>query len=216
MTGEPVAGCTHRAGHVHGTYPAYSVCKCRCIACNKSNAAKSARRRKLAAMRKLEPAHVDPTAARRLLDDLRLRGWSLGELGRQMGSQGRDGRAYFRTVYDPWGKITREKQRKIEQLHARLVLQSPPARNRAERISVGMTRTLARERGCLPALAYDDLADPYSDTSGVRPESYHRSGADLLQEVDHLRGYGLSDETAAARLGVTVGAIVKARMRSAA
>lgn len=73
------------------------------------------------------------------------------------------------------------------------------------------TRNTAKRRGWLPPLAWDDIDDP--DECPDLTE-HRRTAADLLAEVDHLTGLGVSIHTAATQLGVTVGAIEKALERA--
>ena len=94
----------------------------------------------------------------------------------------------------------------------------PPQNTPSDRMSVGRTRELAKRRGWLPPLAWDDdeIDDPTARpvASRCRRTTYY-SSADLLDEFEHLTGMGVSEHQATRQLGVTLGAIEKARGRAA-
>lgn len=74
-------------------------------------------------------------------------------------------------------------------------------------------RSIAKSRGWLPPLAYDDIDDPNEHPTIGRDHSLYRA-EELIAEWDHLRRSGESIEQAARQLGVTVGAIEKAIERA--
>lgn len=74
--------------------------------------------------------------------------------------------------------------------------------------AIANTRNQARKRGAHPPLAWDDI-DNDPEPRGIRD----RERRDLLTEWAELQEAGESIEQAARRLGVTVGAIEKARER---
>ena len=74
-------------------------------------------------------------------------------------------------------------------------------------------RKIARGRGWLSPLAWDNIDDPNERPTATRDHSHYRA-AELLSEWDHLRRSGESIEQAARQLGVTVGAIEKAIERA--
>lgn len=107
--------------------------------------------------------------------------------------------------------------RAVRDLYDRLWDRPPPAFTWSERQSAARARNLARRNGWVPPLAWDDeaLDDPEAVPQLGEPEK--RQGGRLvdLAEVDHLAAFGCSPEEIAARLGVGVGAIAKARHRAA-
>lgn len=68
----------------------------------------------------------------------------------------------------------------------------------------------AARKGWPPPLAWDNIDDPDERPRGIRTDTRR----DLLAEWADLRAAGESIEQAAARLGVTVGAIVRAEFRA--
>lgn len=93
-----------------------------------------------------------------------------------------------------------------------------------ERMSMGVptgqyanrTRALARIRGWLPPLAWDDIddpdAEPWTETRAPRGVRRERIG-DLIEDFDFLVRQGESEEQAATRLGVRLDSFTDQRRR---
>lgn len=84
MNGELVEFCTHpRAQHRHGTYAAYCRDKCHCDACGLAKR----RKEKAGELRRAQgsPAYVDPTPARRRLQQLLDAGLTLSQIEQATG-----------------------------------------------------------------------------------------------------------------------------------
>ena len=77
-------------------------------------------------------------------------------------------------------------------------------------------RASARRKGWAPPLAWDDIDDPDEQPAAWQWRPVHlRPAEEMLSELDHLLGLGVSIHQAARQLGVSVGAIEKAQERAA-
>jgi len=102
---------------------------------------------------------------------------------------------------------------KVRALYEQFWNVPPPVGTRVQRTNVSKARNFASRRGFLPPMAWDDdtIDDPAAQPDMGEPAS---RGLDLA-EVAHLRAGGCSDEEIARRMGVSAGAIERARFRAA-
>lgn len=159
--------------------------------------------------------HVPAVGTARRLRALVAIGWSQSKLAQMLGK-----------LPANLGKTMTSEQvaagtaRAVRDLYDRLWDRPPPESTWSERQSASRARNLARRNGWVPPLAWDDdaLDDPEAvpqlgEPDPVRP-GRGRALVDLA-EVDHLAAFGCSLEEIAARMGVGVGAIERARYRAA-
>jgi len=141
--------------------------------------------------------YVDPLASRRILDGLRLAGWSMQVMADMLGID----RMHLITVYT-FGKISVEKAARIRALDSKLASQTPPVKNRAQRIGVGIAKTLSRRRGAVPVMAWTDVEDPEATAEVYKPRQ-RLPQADAFLEYTHLHRLGVSNFEIARKLNMT-------------
>jgi transcriptional regulator with XRE-family HTH domain len=160
-------------------------------------------------------ALADATGTRRRLQALTARGWPLRELAARLGANTGGLR---RTRDGARTRVTADTARKVSALYEELWDQAPPQRTAAERIAASKARARACRHDWAPPLAWDDdtISDPAAGPAGCwRPSGRTtRRGADLAEDASELAAQGYSREQAAARLGVTRGALDRAIERS--
>jgi hypothetical protein len=154
------------------------------------------------------------TGTRRRLQALVATGWSQARLARELGLTGANFGAMMRR-----DQVTAGTARAVSELYDRLWNQLPPEQDQRTRIAASRARRYAAARGWAPPLAWDD--DVIDDPRGRPAESWkraaRRASADLAEDAGELIGLqGYSRQNAAARLGVSIGALDQAfrRMRS--
>ena len=144
----------------------------------------------------------------RRIQALQYLGWSVPKIAEHVGISDRHLYNLHRhpTIYTSTAAA-------IAAAYERLAMQFPPETTTGERISAVRARNHARRNGWLPPLAWDDIDDIDEQPQIGRDRRVYRS-AELAAEWDHLRRCGVSIDTAARQLGVSVGAIEKAVERA--
>lgn len=201
------------AATYHGTYSAYRT-GCRCPHARDAHRLYQKRYRE----GRLEPALVDPTGARRMMQALACIGWPLYV---QMQMVGRSPTAGIPT----WArtKVHRTTAQRIRELYNRLSMTPGPSPRCAAR---------ARGRGWYPPLAWDDdtIDDPDAKPLGMAKRSrqlYDESAARKALDVGGVKlnaanrvaavrlaaSWGWPDPRTAARLGLTARTVQRIRKR---
>ena len=133
---------------------------CRCAECSAANLAYGRRRDRLIAYGRW--AALDPAAGtRRRLQALVFNGWSVRQLAARLGRT----QPNLRLTLHRSRRVRPDVAAAVRVLYDELWDQVPPGRDRFERRSVTMARRYARERGWVPALAWDD--DEIDDPAAV-------------------------------------------------
>lgn len=184
----------------HGTALAYQVDKCRCP---HGREAYRLYRKRLKEKRN-QPLRVPSHGVTRRLQALAALGWPAHTLAARLG--------YTDVAVQQWrrGRHSRVRlatHQRVTALYEQLWDQPGPST---------YTRRRAAEYGWAAPMAWDDIDDP-----DARPDTGARSPARgtpariYLDDVDHLRGYGMTLEQVARRLGVETGSITQAQRRAA-
>lgn len=156
--------------------------------------------------------HVPATGTVRRLRALVAIGWSQSKLAVMLGRLPANlGKTMSAT------EVAAGTARSVRDLYDRLWDRPPPETTHSERQSASRARNLARRNGWVPPMAYDDdaLDDPEATPQLGEPENRRGGRRVDLAEVDHLVAFGCPPEEIAARMGVSVSAIAKARYRAA-
>jgi lambda repressor-like predicted transcriptional regulator len=195
----------------HGTTTGYRL-GCRSDCCRKAMAASMALRRRRQYLARTNELAVPNIGTRRRIQALVALGWSLSEISREAGYD----RSHAALILTRPGPLQQTTANRIAEVYGRLSMTLPPQRTKVEKIDASRSRNLARRKGWLPPLAWDEGAidDPDHVPPVGRSEHIYLA-AELVAEWDHLRRSGESIEQAAPQLGVTVGAIEKALERTA-
>lgn len=109
-------------------------------------------------------ADPEPTQlARQRLRALVALGWTMSDLGRQLGKKTPYNMSRLITSDDrmQWGTV-----REIDTLYARLSMTLPPATNQHQRITVSRSKRYARDHGWLPPLDLDAQLDDQAPDDG--------------------------------------------------
>lgn len=188
----------------HGTTRGYHA-GCRDACCR----AAMARYEKAGRLARLRGGKAVPAlGAQRRLQALMALGWSSHSIAVAAGVPHRN--HVWRIIHGQKGKPTRWIQRSTHEWVCRvyddLSMKLPDGRY------VARTRAYASRNSWPPPLCWDDIDDPNEQPRGIRTNDRR----DLLADWADLRAAGESIEHAAARLGVTVGAIERAEFRAAA
>ena len=163
-------------------------------------------------------ASVPQTGTRRRLEALVYQGWSVSRLSREYGNQ-----YALHQILGRGSDVTVDTARRVRDLYERLWDVAPPEDDWHSRQAASRARNLARSRGYLPPLAWDDETIDDPDTQpdlAVLPVPRGRNvrgiGDDMLEDYEFLREQGLDDEQIAARFGVTVNylSVLKKRKRA--
>lgn len=183
----------------HGTASAAHNAGCTCP----SAVLAETRRRKHAAVYGSPHAYVDSVGTIRRIRALQALGWPLDTLAVRLGLSER--RVWGITTQD---RVRRHTRDLVAALYEQLSGTPGPSTRARDR---------ARREGWAPPLAWSDVSidDPAAEPDiGANPRS--RGGQLLvdLDEVDHLLWCGESLEEIAARLGVQVASIHRARLRT--
>lgn len=155
-------------------------------------------------------AKVDATGTRRRLQGLVTLGYSQSKLAERLGV----GPANFGTMFHHRGQVLKATADAVQVIYDELSM--TPAVPTSSHDAGGIQR--AKNRAAyfkwLPPLAWDDEAidDPTATPAGIGEQGRR----DTLEDFDWLVDNGESPEQAAATLGVTFGAIERARFRRAA
>jgi len=154
------------------------------------------------------------TGTRRRLQALVATGWSQARLAGELGLTGANFGAMMRC-----DQVTAGTARAVSELYDRLWNQSPPGHDQRTRIAASRARNYAAARGWVPPLAWDD--DVIDDPDGRPADGWKRRArskrrsAELAEDAGELiRQEGYTREHAAARLGVSLGALEAALSRT--
>ena len=154
------------------------------------------------------------TGTRRRLQALVATGWSQARLAGELGLTGANLGAVMRC-----DQVTAGTARTVSELYDRLWDRPPPEHDQRTRIAASRARNHAAARGWVPPLAWDD--DVIDDPDGLpadgwkRPAGTTRRRAELAEDAGELiRREGYTREQAAARLGVSLGALENALSRT--
>jgi hypothetical protein len=157
------------------------------------------------------PQFVDAAGSRRRLQALATLGHSLRSLS---GHLGLCSAAIHLIQSGKRGRVSASTAATIRQVYDRLWDAPAPTETRGERISATSTRAAAAARQWVPPLAWDDET---IDDPAAQPDLGEASPSQVdLEEVEHLRAGGVSDEDIARRMGVQVSAIERAEFRAMA
>lgn len=173
----------------------------------------SARRQEYRKQRYLHgPAWVDATGTRRRLQALAAVGWSPARVSAELGFS-RTWAQKLTTV----GRVHRVNAALVADVYERLWNAAPPQGTAGERLSMLRALSAARKAGWPPPLAWDDnsIDDPAAGPAVVVRRPRRRAPGEVAAEVEHLRGFGLTDEVIAARLGVKLASLHTALRRAA-
>jgi hypothetical protein len=154
------------------------------------------------------------TGTRRRMQALVATGWSQARLASELGLT----RANFGTMMR-CDQVTAGTARAASELYDRLWNQPPPEHDQRTRIAASRARNYAAKRGWVVPLAWDDdvIDDPDSRPADdwKRPARTTRRRAELAEDAEELiRREGYTREHAAARLGVSLGALEAALSRA--
>lgn len=154
---------------------------------------------------RLEPwAKVDSTGTRRRLQALMVLGWSATTLAGRLGMD----RSFVRKVMTG-PRVRVFAARAVRALFEEISTTRPPETARYERAMATRTRRYAKQRGWVPAMAWDDIDDPEAvpNLGAETPRRYAlwENSEELINE----QGYTL--ERAAERLGVAERTLRRAR-----
>jgi hypothetical protein len=169
-----------------------------------SNRFKRTTRTTAEAILKVKPVRVElwgrvsSLGAGRRLQALAYQGWPMAELERRY----RFGNGFLSTVY---GRplIDRSSDVRVRAVFEELWDQPPPETNPVERAAANRARNLARRKGWVGPLHWDDIDDP-NERPAVKAEGPRVS---VLDELDHLRAQGESPAQAVRAVGRNPGAL---------
>lgn len=224
--------CCPRARHSHGTEQAYVSDACRCDECREAHRARMSWRRRMYAYGRDVSGLVPACGAARRLESLALLGWSAAALGERLGW---DPVTLHRVRQQP--RITAVKHSAIVALFRELWDKPAPQRTKGERISAARTIQLARRRGYLPSLAWDNLDDPdeqpnittLSPTPGLDEIAVERimtgslrlplhtradKAPEMIEAIRRLAARGLDNGQIGIRVGRTRDAVFRIRERN--
>lgn len=180
----------------HGTTRGHAA-GCRQTCCREARNLDEARRRKYRQVLGITRS-VDATGTRRRIQALMALGWPGHAIAGHCGW--RTGEAVFEITRRNW--VQRSTAEAVAHVYEHLSMTPGPS---------AQTRARAARMGWPPPLAWDDIDNP--DEQPDVSKSARRTNADLLAEYAYLTAAGESAEQAARQLGVTLGAIEKARER---
>jgi transcriptional regulator with XRE-family HTH domain len=116
----------------------------------------------------------------------------------------------------PQAYVRRSTAERIAALYDELSMQLPDESTPTGRKNASYARTVARKRGWLPPLAWDDIDQDESPRTGQsRPPGRPGVLTQILEDFDWLTSAGESPEKAAERVGVTLATIRDYRLRAA-
>lgn len=154
------------------------------------------------------PRLIDVTGTRRRLEALVALGWTYSAIGQRAGMT----LSGVHKALNRYTVIRREVAEKYAAVYEEMSMTLPPTETRQQKRDASYARTVARKRGFLPPLVWDNIDDPNERPRGIRANERR----DLLADWAELWEAGESREQAARRLGVTVGAIERAEYRARA
>lgn len=139
---------------VHGTASGYTYRGCRCEPCR--DAAVLARKRyRLRALERGGPLTTDPTGTVRRVQALVALGWPVRLIAEEANVNEKSLRTF---MYSPGDTVTVTRAEAIAVVFERLCMTRGPSKASA---------TIARKRGYVPPLAWDDIDDPNEVPEGV-------------------------------------------------
>lgn len=149
---------------------------------------------------------VDALGTRRRLQALARVGWSFAELARRC-ELSRNG--FLHIVGERNPRVRRFVAERVNELFAELWDVAPPS------TPASIRRTIeAARQGWAPPAAWDNIDDPNeTPADGYRPAK-QRPADETRDEVEHFRFMGDTDETIAARLGMTLDGLYRALGRA--
>jgi hypothetical protein len=155
-------------------------------------------------------ALVDITGTRRRAQALVACGWSQARLARELGLTAANFCAMLRR-----DQVSAATARAVAGLYDRLWNRPPPEHDQRTRGAAARARNHAGREGWAPPLAWDDdqIDDPHAHPAQgwKRPARTTRRSAELAQDAGELfRREGYTRQNAAARLGVSLGALQRA------
>lgn len=160
---------------------------------------------------------IGTAGSTRRLQALAVLGWSCRQLGARLGIHENSVRRIMRAGRP---RVTVETAAKIRRLYDDLWNTPAPQRTPSEREAARRIREAAERDGWLPGAAWND--DEIDSPAAVPVEGWKRGrerkirpAADLIEDAEHLLGFGQSFEMVAARLGVTPDGLEKALARAA-
>lgn len=154
------------------------------------------------------PRLLNPVGTQRRIQSLVALGWTYGSIGERVGlSAG----GIHKMLDARYPSVTRAVAERVAAAYEDMSMTLPPSGTPLQRRNASYARTVARKRGWVVPLAWDDIDNP-DEHPHVSHEG-RRSAAEMLAEFAHLRGLGVSEHHAAAQLGVSVRAIEKALER---
>ena len=157
---------------------------------------------------------VGPTGTRRRVQALVALGWTYGRIGEPLGVTA--GAVYrLATNYSP--TIVRTTAERVAAVYEDMSMTLPPRETRVQKRDAAYAQTVARKRGWVTPLAWDDIdtdAEPYRAPTSWHPKRHTWKREDLLEEWAHLTSLGVAPEQAARQLGVTVEAVERAEFRA--
>ena len=186
--------------------------RCRCTRCREANAAWQAHRERMIAYGRWD-GWTDAAGTKRRLQALMWNGWSLGLLSTRLGCS----RQVLRRKLHFTSHATASTAAQVRALYDELWDQAPPEGTQPEKRAATMARRQARERGYVPALAWDDdtIDDPdATPADGWERRDVRRYGT-LADEAAELIQFGVEPWRAAERLGVTQKTLEKTLARKA-
>lgn len=145
--------------HEHGdSGDCYNRHSCRCDDCREGRAAYQRELRRVHAQQRfgvvgpLERARVDGRGTRRRLQALVARGWSMSQLGEQLGIRATNMPEVLRR-----DRVRASTRAAVHELYERAWALEPPQSTPWQRRSVAMAKAYAQARGWVPPLAWDDI-----------------------------------------------------------
>jgi hypothetical protein len=185
----------------HGTRTRYVNRGCRCRACTDANTREHKRY-----LLGYCPRLIDPTGTRRRVQALIALGWTYAEISEACGRETKQWAHYVTTTP---GRVREDVAADVATAYERMsaVVPDGPYRARA--------RNLARRKGWLPPLAWDDIDNDPEPTPVKRRPGRQEVLPQILEDFDWLTSAGESPEKAAERVGVTLATIRDYRLRAA-
>lgn len=151
------------------------------------------------------PLLIDATGPRRRLQALGAAGHSLTAVARHTGLQREN---LVKIAFGHRDTVTQRSATIIDIAYMRY------ADERPDNPKAKRTRTLAANHRWAPAAAWNNIDDP-AETPEPWLAAGRHSSADIAAEHAHLVGFGFTDETIAARLGLKLDSLQAALRRAA-
>lgn len=144
----------------HGTTAGYSQ-GCRLICCRAAHARWAAERRKSLYLLRIDRLHVDPTGTRRRIQALMAIGWSLTAISRALGHQ-----ETYAGQLCRHDTILRSTADKVARLYEQMSMTLPDTSSPFKAAIVARNIRVARDKGYIPPLGWDDIDDPDEQPTG--------------------------------------------------